>query len=660
MPGCGAAFFPCKLLKRFVVLAAACLGFVAIEQRAAAQPPECPLPAGALARLGSLRFRHQHAVVQVAFARDGKRLASASLDGTVRVWETATGKELHRFAAQVGLSRFPWFGGQLVFGPGGKTLVLARNDLYAWDLKTGKEISDLVQDTEDYLAAHCAGGQVLTAFRRGGSVVLVDALAHKELRRFDNAGNVTFACLSPDGRTLLTAGSDKGGRQSLRFWEIASGKQRQPAQPVEWFHAAAFAPDGKTLALTGDDGVRVLAWPSGKQRYHVKMSAGALTYSSDGKLLAVGDNQTAHLLDAATGKTLQSFVCYQWIEALALSPDGKTLAVATGSTMHRLHPTEDSCGGVVHLFDTATGQPLGPQEAHQSVATCVGYAPGGTMLASGSRDRTVRLWDPVSGKQLAVLAGHDKEVLAVAFAPGGKLLASGGRGGAILLWDVATRKKVRALEHGGDVYNLAFSADGLWLAAAGGTMVRLWDMKTAKELHHWEAEKNVGVYAVAFAPDGKTLAWAGGQRVFLPDSGGNSIHLVDPETGKDKSVLPGKNGDFAVCSLAYAPGGEFLAAGQMNPYLNIWQPATGKLLHRLNFPAAGTVTFGPGGKLLASTHPAGDITYLIDPAKGLELRQISSQQGGVYAVAFAPDGRSLASAGQDGTILIWEVDTRRK
>jgi RNA polymerase sigma factor (sigma-70 family) len=618
-----------------------------------------PLPAGVLQRLGTVRFRHQTSVIKVAFAPDGKTLASASLDGTFRLWEVPSGKERLRFKAPFGLYGFPWFGGMFTFSPDGKTLGLACNSLYIWDVAGRKEVQQplLAPGETDYsfLAIHfSARGKGLVAGRVKERLILWDATTGKELHRFETVGRTNLAVLSPDGKTLAAVAADNKSEESLYLWEVSTGKALRPpeAQPQR-VGAAVFSPDGKALALSSNHQVRVLDWARGKELRQWKVGvAGALAFAPDGKTLAAGDNRTIHIWDLATGKETHTFSCFQWIESLAISSDGKTLAVCSGSFFHRLHPLDGEGGGTIHLWDLTTGKRLGPQDAHQDVATCLTFAPDGKTLVSGSRDRTLRFWDPSSGKLLRTVAGHKEEVLAVAFAADGKLLASAGRDKVVRLWNPTSGKEVQTLKHQHDVYGLAFSPKDGTLASTDGNTVRLWEPATAKELRSWTAKGPV--YAVAFSPDGKTLAWAGGQRVFLPDGGDNSITLLDLATGK-KRQLPGHLGAFAICSLAFSPKGDLLAAGYMNPRLALWQPASGKLLHVIETRAEGTVAFSPNGKTLVSVGPLDSTIYLYESATGKERARFPSPQGAVYAAAFSPDGKTLATAGQDSTILIWSL-----
>jgi WD40 repeat protein len=620
-----------------------------------------PLPAGARARMGTVRFRHQSAVMRVGFAPDGKMLASAGLDQTLRLWNTATGKELRRISCGVDESEFPWFGGTLAFAPDGKSLVLAGHGIGFWDAATGAAINRLPTtkdaDTACLAAQFCADGRILVALREKETLRLVDARAGKELFQSRDLGRPSLVALSPDGTRLAVTSRNNQGAEFFRLLDTTSDKEMLVPDGLHGqVQSAVFAAHGKTLALCDLEHLRILDGETGKQLRAWKVDGfGSLAFSPDDQALAAGSNKEIHLWDPATGKLIRTFTCFQWVESVAFSKDGKMLVAGTGSTFHRYHPVDDQCGGVVHLFDVATGKRVGPQDAHQDAALCVTWAQGGKLLISGSRDGTVRTWDAATAKQLRVLAGHEDDVLALALSADGKLLASASRDKTVRLWDLASGKELARLPHGGPVYSVALAPGGKTLASADTRAAHLWDIGTAKEVRHWDRPEHSGVYAVAFAPDGKTLAWAGGQHVYLPDSGDNAIRLVDAASGKEIGLLPGHKGSMAVCGLAFSADSQTLAAGYMNASLRLWSPAKKELLHEITVGANSAVAFAADGRSLVATSGQGSTLTVFETATGKERLHIDSPQGGVHGAAIAPDGRSLASAGNDATVLVWDL-----
>ena len=230
------------------------------------------------------------------------------------------------------------------------------------------------------------------------------------------------------------------------------------------------------------------------------------------------------------------------------------------------------------------------------------FSPDGSMLASGSRDKTIRLWDTGSGQLLATLAGHADWINGVAFSPTGHILASRSRDGTIRLWDANSGQLKAVLLTSG--YAMAFSPDGSILASGNGDgMTRLWDTDSGQLKATLEGTPSWGVISVAFSPDGSTLA--SGDR-------NDDIRLWDVARGQLLNTLYGHRED--VRSVAFSPDGGTLASGSDDETIRLWDVGRGQL------------------KAMLEGHT-----------------------GSVNLVAFSPDGSRLASRSRDGTTLLWDM-----
>ena len=367
--------------------------------------------------------RHLDKVCSVTFSPDGKLLASASHDKTIKLWDTVTGIELRTLRGHSHKVR------SVAFSPDGIRLASGSDDktVKLWDIVTGRELQTLEGHSSlVYSVAFSRDGKRLASGSDDKTIKLWDAVTGKELLTLGGHSHaVASVAFSPDGKRMASGSYDK----TVKLWDTVTRKEPLTLEGhSSWVASVAFSPDGKRLASgSWDKTIRLWGAATGKELLTLEGHSGGIacvTFSPDGKHLASGGHdKIIKFWDTVTGKELFTFEGHSGVVAsVVFSPDGKHLASA-------------SWDRTIKLWDTPAGKELLTLEGHSGVVLSIAFSPDGKRLASGSWDETIKLWNTVTGKELLTLKGGSVRVYSVAFSPCGKRLASGGDDKILKLWD---------------------------------------------------------------------------------------------------------------------------------------------------------------------------------------------------------------------------------
>ncbi|KIJ61673.1 hypothetical protein HYDPIDRAFT_115456, partial [Hydnomerulius pinastri MD-312] len=544
---------------------------------------------------------HTNTIRALSFSHNGTQLASGSSDHTIRIWNISSGETIGE----------PWEADSdyvftVAYSPDDKVIATAGLDgvVRIWDAATREEV---VEITDHPAAVRCVrfspdGSQLASACNdhnvriydaRTGAPVLGPLEGHTDLL------NAIAYC--PDGTRIASCSDDC----TIRVWDSVTGKM--VLGPLEghtdWVACVEYSPDGKTL-LSGSHDTTMRLWDSftgkliaGPLRRHYCAVRG-LNYSPDGARFVSGaEDGTVRVWDASTREVILPLLTevdihdYQitgpfaghtnYITDAAYFPDGK-------------HAVSASYDKSIRQWDLRTGALVKELlRCHGSEIYSLSISFDGKRLASAAYG-SIRVWDCVKWEVILDLSGHSEWVHCVRFSPDAKLLASAGYGGEVFLWDSETGEKLRSMM-GHDstlaVWAVAFSPDGRKLASCSqDATLRVWDVHTAEMI---AGPFEIESCCLVFSPDGRTIATG---------SSNSSLVVLDADTG---SVILGplKRHLFSIFCVAYSPDGSTICTGSADHTICLWDAATGDLLLdplRAHKRPVSSVAFSPEGRHILS------------------------------------------------------------
>jgi WD40 repeat protein len=597
---------------------------------------------------------------------DGKRIVSGHLDGTIRVWDSATGGKLKEFHAH---DQPLWtiaasFNGQYIFsGSSDKTIKV-------WDTENFEE-SKTLQGHEGpvFCIAVSPNTELIASLAWGEKVLRVwDVRIGSELMTLgDRKSDLERIVFSPNGKRIISG--DNAG--DVRTWDVATGEELMAIHAYpDSVSCLAVNSDGSKIASFSDTDKMIKVWDAQTGIQLASFHGGreqvieSLAFSPDGKYIVSGWGNHIKIWEIETGSELRTLRGHEgWLTSLAFTRDGKQIV-------------SSSWDGTTKLWDVSRDHEatrlMVAQGALYSIS--IAFSPDANRMASNT-DGMVKVWDIDACVELMTLhrsVTRPHRTGSTTFSPDGRLIGATIPGGTIKVWDAETSAEVITLRlPNQQVLDLTFSPDNKRLVTASMIpvglyqakgLIKTWDIPNGKEIMALPLEELLIPYSVAFSPDGKNLVSGfhvvpNRQGGFVKEAG--AVKVWDASSGTEVMTMTSQDGP--VFCVAFSPDGKLIASGNHIVTAKVWDAATGAELVTLNGHdgAVFSIAFSPDGRRIITG--SDDKTARVwDVATGAELLSLPCDSA-VHCAGFNASGSVIAAGTVDGTVYLWDsnISTRR-
>jgi RNA polymerase sigma factor (sigma-70 family) len=645
---------------------------------AASQPlfsaAKTQLPPKALARLGSMAFLHRGGVRTLLFGPQGKTLLSGHPGQPMQLWNADTGEEMRRFRGhESDAQRGPFY---MAMSPDGKR-VAARSHadkmVHVWEAASGKELARFAPGS-DSACQFCAGGEIIASWmdQTGRSGLGCWDAAGNHLRDIPGVGPPALIFSAADGSTLATMAPEPPEPPLPDAPDPFSRRPAKPAAIHVWDSAS-----GRALSRIG---------------YENGIAGDQVVLSADGKFLLTKDRGgRLEVREAGSGAVRHSGQIAGW--PCALSADADTLAVVETS----------SFGGTIVLWDLALGAELrrlsrpGLRDRNMELA----FSPDGKVLAASGDSARLHLWEVASGKERFPSLGHEGSVNLIAFSPDGTRLVSSGQDGTLRTWDIARRQQLSLCEVKDYQVPVAMPDGQVLVWHRGAADFRLQDPAGRRAPLAFPLSGKPPPESVRVMRDGRLLVFSGSSATLWDAAIGQCRGRLIIKRPQRSAILSGavlsadtvavllweEPSEYRI--LLWNPGtpdqyvereaqtqkNQLLLGSMFSPdgttwaavpadrsRVAVWETATGRCVFNEKCFAVSrdppVLGFSAGGRYLAVAGGGAEgdgFVQIWDTAKKREACHLDQLSGEVTSLAFASDGRTLATGFSNGDLLLWDL-----